>query len=317
MIQVDLITGFLGAGKTTFLKKYTEYLIRRGQRICILENDFGAVNVDMLLLNDLLGENCDLEMVAGGCDADCHRRRFKTKLISMGMRGFDRVLMEPSGIFDMDEFFDTLREEPLDRWYEIGSVIAVVDGNLEEKLSAHSEYLLASQIANAGIVAISRVQDVTREQLDATLRHVNRALAGIRCSELSERRVLAKDWSDFTDSDYESILNAGYQTAHFKKLWFDAGDTYTAKYFMNYRMDREHLVTCLNRVMQDAACGQIHRIKGFMQIAENEWVECNVTHDRMSVQPVEKGQAVVIVIGENLQERAIEKYFEEFTQNGE
>lgn len=54
MVKIDLITGFLGAGKTTFLKKYAEYLIAKGQNIGILENDFGAVNVDMMLLQDLM-----------------------------------------------------------------------------------------------------------------------------------------------------------------------------------------------------------------------------------------------------------------------
>lgn len=71
-------------------------------------------------------------MVAGGCDADCHRRRFKTKLIAMGMCGYDRVLVEPSGIFDMDEFFDALHEEPLDRWYAIGNVITIIDAALDQ-----------------------------------------------------------------------------------------------------------------------------------------------------------------------------------------
>ena len=66
MVKIDLITGFLGAGKTTFLKKYAEYLIAKGQNIGILENDFGAVNVDMMLLQDLMGDNCELEMVSGG-----------------------------------------------------------------------------------------------------------------------------------------------------------------------------------------------------------------------------------------------------------
>ena len=111
MIQIDLITGFLGSGKTTFIRKYAKYLIDQGLNIGILENDFGAVNVDAMLLQDILGDNCTLEMVAGGCDADCHRRRFKTKLIAMGMCGYDRVLVEPSGIFDMDEFFDALHED--------------------------------------------------------------------------------------------------------------------------------------------------------------------------------------------------------------
>lgn len=74
--------------------------MEQGENIGILENDYGAVNVDMMLLQDLMGDNCELEMVArGSCDKDCHRRRFKTKLIAMGMCGYDRVLVEPSGIF--------------------------------------------------------------------------------------------------------------------------------------------------------------------------------------------------------------------------
>ena len=108
MTKIDLVTGILGSGKTTFILGYARYLLKKGLRIAILENDFGAVNVDMLMLQELKCDNCQLEMVAGGCDADCHRRRFKTQLIALGMQHFDRVIVEPSGIFDMDEFFDIL-----------------------------------------------------------------------------------------------------------------------------------------------------------------------------------------------------------------
>lgn len=124
-IQIDLITGFLGSGKTTFIKKYAAYFLKQGKKIGILENDFGAVNVDMMLLQDVMSDSCDVDMIAGACDKDCHRRRMKTKLIAMGMLGYDRVLIEPSGIFDVDEFFDILHEDPLERWYEIGNVIAL------------------------------------------------------------------------------------------------------------------------------------------------------------------------------------------------
>lgn len=56
MVQVDLITGFLGSGKTTFIKKYAKYLIDQGLHIAILENDFGAINVDMMVLEEELGD---------------------------------------------------------------------------------------------------------------------------------------------------------------------------------------------------------------------------------------------------------------------
>ena len=45
MVKIDLITGFLGSGKTTFIRKYAKYLIGRGLHIGILENDFGRRNI--------------------------------------------------------------------------------------------------------------------------------------------------------------------------------------------------------------------------------------------------------------------------------
>lgn len=68
----------------------------------------------------------------------------------MGMCGYDRILVEPSGIYDVDEFFDVLRDEPLDKWYQIGSVITVVNAKSEKNLSEEARYLLASEAAHAG-----------------------------------------------------------------------------------------------------------------------------------------------------------------------
>ena len=201
MVKIDLITGFLGSGKTTFIKKYADYLMRQGCNIGILENDYGPVNVDMMLLQELEGEHCELEMVSGGCcqDSDAHRRRFKTKLIAMGMCGYDRILVEPSGIFDMDEFFDTLQEEPLDQWYGIGSVITIVDARLEETLSEEADYVLASEAAYAGCVVLSRTQEVSAAEQQHTLEHLNRALEHIKCSRRFElEHVMRKDWEEFT-----------------------------------------------------------------------------------------------------------------------
>ena len=172
MIKVDLITGFLGSGKTTFILQYVKYLKSRGERIAVLENDLGAVNVDALLLEDIEDDAFEVETVAGGCDHDCHVRRFRTKLIAMGMQGFDRVIVEPSGIYDVDEFFDILYEEPLDRWYETGSVITVVpaDAGGTADMSAGGaarEYFLMAQAAAAGCVLFSRVQECSEEQIEA------------------------------------------------------------------------------------------------------------------------------------------------------
>ena len=63
MVQVDLITGFLGAGKTTFLRRYAAWWAGQGVKVCVLENDFGAVNVDAMLLQDLEARGVELGTV--------------------------------------------------------------------------------------------------------------------------------------------------------------------------------------------------------------------------------------------------------------
>ena len=202
MVQVDLITGFLGAGKTTFLRRYAAWWAGQGVKVCVLENDFGAVNVDAMLLQDLEAQGVELETISGGCDCDTHQRRMRTKLISMAMRGFERVIVEPSGIFDVDEFFDVLRDEPLDRWYQLGNVIAIVDALLPEELSPQAEYILASESAWAGSVLLSRCQLASEAQKQGAEAHLARALEACKCSrKFGPEEIIAKDWADLTADD--------------------------------------------------------------------------------------------------------------------
>ncbi len=310
MVKIDLVTGFLGSGKTTFIKKYAEYLMDQGQNIGILENDFGAVNVDMLLLQELQGDNCELEMISGGCDQETHRRRFKTKLISMGMCGYDRVIVEPSGIYDVDEFFDVLRDDPLDRWYEIGNVFAVVNAKLENQLSDQAEFLLASETANAGRVILSRSQEAAEEEKRETVEHLNRAMAAYGCSrKLEPSEILDQAWDEFTKEDFQKILNSGYRTESYRKPEFNEKQGFQSLYYMNLKMTEAEVKTEVQAALEDEKCGSVFRIKGFMQTGENQWIELNATKNETEIHPIREGQEVLIVIGERLEEEALAAYF--------
>ncbi len=309
MVKIDLITGFLGAGKTTFIRKYAEYLMDKGLSIGILENDYGAVNVDMMLLQDMSGDNCELEMVAGGCDYDCHRRRFKTKLISMGMCGYDRVIVEPSGIYDVDEFFDVLHEEPLDNWYEIGNVITIVDSKLDNDMSAHSDYMLACQLADAGSVILSRTKEADKSDIDNTIVHLNNALKNVRCSRVLDKEIICKDWDTFTEKDYEKILNSGYVMENYTKLFSQDDEGFQSVYYMNKKFTKDELQKIIKEVMDDKKCGNIFRVKGFMKISDNSWIQLNATHNEIRIEPIDKGQEVIIIIGEELDKQRLDKQF--------
>lgn len=305
MVKVDLITGFLGSGKTTFIKKYAQHFINKGQKVGILENDYGAVNVDMMLLKDLRGDNCELEMVAGACDLDCHMRRFKTKLISMAMSGYDRVIIEPSGVFDVDEFFDILNEEPLDKWYQIGSVIAIVDSRLENNLSDISDYYLISQIANSGIILLSKTQLSTKEEIDATKEHILLAKDKNKLYRKNLMEIIfEKPWDEFTDEDFENISNSGYRMSSYVKLLNRDQTNYSTLYFLETPMDRESVLNYIDTLFKDKTYGDVFRIKGFF-MEDNIWYQVNATSKESVITPISDGQQVLIVIGENLNESLI------------
>lgn len=283
--------------------------MNKGNRICILENDYGAVNVDVMFLQDLLGDQCELEMVIGGDGYEAHRRRFKTKLISMAMMGYDRVLVEPSGVFDVDEFFDVLREEPLDRWYTPGNVISIVNAKQERPLSADARYLLASQIANAGCVVLSKVQEADEQEISDTIQLMNEVMNEYHCSRTFGDEVISKRWDLFGESDYEKIGSCGYRLENHVKYQVEQENGYRSLFYFYVKMQEQEIRKMAERIFQDPVFGNVHRIKGFVETEAGRWLLINAVPSRIKIEEREVGQNALIVIGENLNRDLIDKCF--------
>lgn len=306
MIKIDLITGFLGAGKTTFIRKYAQYLISRGMHIGIIENDFGAVNVDMLLLEDLEGDFCDVEPIVGGNVASDWKRRFKAKLIALAMQGTERVLVEPSGIYDVDTFFEVLYDEPVNRWYEIGDVITIVNAKMDERLSEQAEFLLMSQVANSGRILFSKQEYASVTDMETTEQYLAGLLKRYNCDENIHDKIVTKSWNDFEESDFVDLMNASWTSASYKRLQFNNDDIFTSLFFMNVVIPEKELKTRIQKLFHSDIFGTVFRVKGFFHNKEDQWIEINATKEHFEKKVIKNGQEVVIVIGENMQRSEIE-----------
>jgi len=304
MKKIDLVTGFLGSGKTTFIKEYASYLIEKGEKVCILENDFGAVNVDMMLLSNMRTENLELEMVSGGCDMDCHRRRFKTKLIAMGMDDYTRIIVEPSGVFDVDEFFDLLYDDPINRFYEMGSVITIVDADIEKELSENSRYMLASQAAVAGTILLSKVSE--NSDIAATKALIKDALLEVKCSREIDDIFCEKEWKYLDAQDFSLIENSGYFRASFEKKAMDFTKAFDSVYLLDEKLSLCNIQSLVEKIFADESLGNVFRVKGFC-FDNNKWYEINATKKDRRIEEIEEGQDVFIVIGEMLIENRIKE----------
>jgi len=314
MTTVDLITGFLGSGKTTFIKQYAPFLIRQGEKACILVNDHGAVNVDRLLLTELEKSGIPMEMVAGGCDASCRVRRFKTKLLTLSLLGYGRIIVEPSGVFDTDEFFDTLRDEMLESRCRIGTAACLVRADGLDGLSAEERYTLASEAASAGVLIVSaapRDEAAAEAALEKTVASVNAALEEIGCA----RRFSAADALPFPKPDSENeylsdeilrrVSRAGFREAAFTKRNV-AG--YDSVFFFGVKLEAAEALKRIEGLFKDASAGEAIRVKGFIRDADG-FISVNASKDKTERVRVAEGQDALIVIGRDLDAERLDEIF--------
>lgn len=327
MKRIDLICGTLGAGKTTFIRHYARQLRERGERISILASDYGAISVDRQLLVDDLGDDIDVEMVTAG-DWDCFVRRFRSKLVALGMGDYDHVIVEPSGVFDTDVFFDALYEEPLDRWYQIGNVICVVDAGLRELESKSQQYLLAQSAANAGAVVLSRIQlqdgypdqAVIDERKQAAADLVHEVFERFGCDRfLPVSRFYAFDWDSADAATWDKLIHCEYARADLVKLHVAEDGSYESLFFYKVSKPLPELHQLVQEILDNSErFGKVIRIKGFVHdprslpddtlassshtstSQQQAWYLLNADSDGIELRPTKATKEVIILIGTKL-----------------
>ena len=235
----------------------------------------------MMLISNL---DCDREMVSGGCDYDCHLRRFRTKLISMAMRGYTRVIVEPSGIYDTDEFFDVLYEEPLSNMYEIGNIFCIYDYNTKD-LSYESRYILASEASVAGKIIVSKRNDGKLLNLE----YLNDIMAEFKSIKIfNDNDIVYED-----DMDLNKLINVGYHSYDHIKIPINNDNNYESIYYLDSNITLEDINSKKEYLFNDNIYGNVVRIKGFI-FENNKWNKVNITKNEIEVDTVLEGQKVII-----------------------
>lgn len=187
LIPVTIITGFLGAGKTTLLNRIlTE---EHGEKIAVIENEFGEESID----NDLLVQSEDEEIITmnNGCICCTIRGDLAENLIRLmekkkaGKAKFDRVIIETTGLADPGPVAQTFfMDEEVSNFYMVDGVITVVDAvngsrTLDEQAPAQAQVGFADRIllSKVDLVAPSVIED-----LSARLHRMNPRAPIVECN---------------------------------------------------------------------------------------------------------------------------------------
>ncbi|MDE7172052.1 MAG: GTP-binding protein [Oscillospiraceae bacterium] len=167
MAKIDIISGFLGAGKTTLIKKLLAEAYQ-GEKLVLIENEFGEISVDGGFLKDA---GVEISEMSSGCICCSLVGDFGKALQEVEERFHpDRILIEPSGVGKLSDVVaaveNTAKENPA---LKLNSFVTVADAAKVKMYMKNFGEFYNNQVENAGTIILSRTQNLTQEKLEAAV----------------------------------------------------------------------------------------------------------------------------------------------------
>ncbi len=164
MTRIDIVSGFLGAGKTTLIKKLLDESLK-GEKIVLIENEFGEIGIDGGFLKEA---GVEITEMNSGCIC-CSLVGDFGKALKQVVTEFnpDRVIIEPSGVGKLSDVTKAVIDAAKEVEMELGSSIAVVDGPRCKICLKNFGEFFANQIEYAGTILLSRTQNMTPDKINA------------------------------------------------------------------------------------------------------------------------------------------------------
>ncbi len=168
MTKVDIISGFLGAGKTTFIKRLLKE--NGGEKTVIIENEFGEIGIDSGFLQDA---GVEITEMNSGCICCSLVGDFKEALLKVCEElNPERIIIEPSGVGKLSDVIKAVSAASTNGSFIIRGNCAVVDAKkFKMHLKNFGEFFL-DQIKNANAIVLSHTEDITEEKLSAVINSI-------------------------------------------------------------------------------------------------------------------------------------------------
>lgn len=163
MTKIDIISGFLGAGKTTFIKKMLSGVLS-GQKIVLIENEYGEVGIDGGFLKD---SGIQITEMNSGCICCTLVGDFARSLDEVITKyNPDRIIIEPSGVGKLSDVMKSVIDMEKDHDIKLNGLVTVVNAlKASKQMKAFGEFF-NNQIEYATTVILSRTQKANNEQLE-------------------------------------------------------------------------------------------------------------------------------------------------------
>lgn len=187
MTKIDIVSGFLGAGKTTLIKKLLSEALK-GTKVVLIENEFGEIGVDGGFLKDA---GIEIREMNSGCICCSLVGDFTTSLTEVIEKySPERVLIEPSGVGKLSDVQKAVIKASEAAGVEPGSSVAVVDASKCKVYMKNFGEFFIDQIEHAGTIILSRTQNMDEEKLKKVVEMVR--------EHNHDAKIVTTPWDELT-----------------------------------------------------------------------------------------------------------------------
>jgi G3E family GTPase len=293
-ISTYLVSGFLGAGKTTFIR---EQLKRTGARVAVLVNEFGELGVDGTLIRSVGG--IDVIELPGGCICCSQREGLEESILRIAAQlRPELLLIEPSGIAESSELVKVLTGATLSGVIRLDAAITVIDAETFLEFSAPDAFgaFFLDQVMNADLILVNKSDLVGEEEL---------AAIGRRVEALRPGGVLLN--TEFCRME-GSIPTGGRERAPFS-CGGPFGGMECVSLVPGTSISGDELETFLAG-LADGRYGWIARGKGFLRVQGQGFLNLQIVAGRVTIEPF-TGEASprLTLIGSGLERERVRAFF--------
>ncbi|CQR73733.1 Putative metal chaperone YciC [Sporomusa ovata DSM 2662] len=299
--QISVVSGFLGAGKTSFLKKIIPNL---EGKVALIENEFGEVGVD----GDLLPSGFPVKEIYAGCICCSVVRDFEKAIKELMLHYHPQhILIEPSGVGSLSDIIKVCRgigqKEDLD--LQIKHLITIVDIAAFEDYSANFGGFYSDQIANAQIIFLSYFNQMDDQEIEKII---------VQISTINPTAFIFKeDWYAHDGEELVEVLNTANGLAIDAKERINvmpAAKVFDSLSIAKPRVFSEGELEKVLAALSGKENGCILRAKGILELDTQYSILFNFTPHHCQWEYLEEDkEAKVVVIGTDLNKEAIADWF--------
>lgn len=198
-MKAHVVTGFLGAGKTTFLRNFVPRVAGR-EKILILVNEFSALGIDGQALSRAGLSTIELP---NGCIC-CTLAGSLLETLEKARAGLaaDRVLIEPTGIAAPSQIHALIAQPPVNAWCEIGPTVALIDAARYRQMADGPYLFWHDQVETSDVLLLNKVDRISGPEREEILADLARRNPGARIHATLFGELPESEWRDILESTH-------------------------------------------------------------------------------------------------------------------